>query len=122
MDPAFLKEQQLAGGGVNAIGDSGGGYGLGHSQAMNQGGGGGFNMNRQDDARLQLEQARAYYKSRKCITWTRSKLLLLLANTIVRLFRYCSCLFGVLLGRSCRNNGINLGTYWLDFHSYWDMR
>ncbi|KAK3833418.1 MAG: hypothetical protein JOS17DRAFT_77389 [Linnemannia elongata] len=83
MDPAFLKEQQLAGGGVNAIGDSGGGYGLGHSQAMNQGGGGGFNMNRQDDARLQLEQARAYYKSRKCITWTRSKLLLLLANTIL---------------------------------------
>ncbi|KAG0295852.1 hypothetical protein BGZ97_004693, partial [Linnemannia gamsii] len=81
MDPAFLKEQQLAGGaGVNGVGD-GGGYG--HSQSMNQGGGAGFSMNRQDDGRLQLEQARAYYKSRKCITWTRSKLLLLLANTIL---------------------------------------
>ncbi|KAG0292815.1 hypothetical protein BGZ96_003665, partial [Linnemannia gamsii] len=81
MDPAFLKEQQLAGGtGVNGMG---GGGGLGHSQPMNQGGGVGFSNSRQDDGRLQLEQTRAYYKSRKCITWTRSKLLLLLANTIL---------------------------------------
>lgn len=68
---------------MNMMGDGGGGYGLGHSLVMNQGGGTGFNMTRQDDGRLQLEQARAYYKSRKCITWTRSKLLLLLANFIV---------------------------------------
>ncbi|KAG9063037.1 hypothetical protein KI688_004637 [Linnemannia hyalina] len=67
MDPAFLKEQQLAGSGANMMGD----------------GGGGFSMNRQDDGRLQLEQARAYYNSRKCITWTRSKFLLLLANIIL---------------------------------------
>jgi hypothetical protein len=100
MDPAFLKEQQLAGGaGVNGVGD-GGGYG--HSQSMNQGGGAGFSMNRQDDGRLQLEQARAYYKSRKCITWTRSKLLLLLANTIVSFFFFSSCLF--LLGFVIRLN------------------
>ncbi|KAG0064638.1 hypothetical protein BGZ90_002109 [Linnemannia elongata] len=82
MDPAFL-EQQLAGSGMSAMSDGGGGYGLGYLQAMSQGGGGGFNMNRQEDGRLQLEQARAYYKSRKCITWTRSKLLLLLANIIL---------------------------------------
>lgn len=72
---------------MSPMSDGGGGYGLGYLQAMSQGGGGGFNMNRQEDGRLQLEQARAYYKSRKCITWTRSKLLLLLANIIVSLFR-----------------------------------
>lgn len=88
MDPAFLKEQQLAGGtGLIGVGD-------GHSRPLNQGSGGGFSNSRQDDGRLQLEQARAYYKSRKCITWTRSKLLLLLANTIVSC-RFFFSLFGL---------------------------
>jgi len=42
-------------------------------------------MNRQDDGRLRLEQEREYHKTRKWRTWTKSKALLLLANTIVRL-------------------------------------
>ncbi|KAF9933834.1 hypothetical protein FBU30_004230 [Linnemannia zychae] len=94
MDPAFLKEQQLAGSGVSAIGDSSGYSGYGHHGFQN-GGLGGYNkenpiqdsalftMNRQDDGRIQLEQAREYYKSRKCLTWTRSKLLLMFSNTIL---------------------------------------
>ncbi|KAI1311600.1 hypothetical protein EDD11_003340 [Mortierella claussenii] len=40
-------------------------------------------MNRQDDGRLQLEQERAYQRARKLRTWTRSKVILLLANTLL---------------------------------------
>ncbi|KAF9292458.1 hypothetical protein BGZ68_005141 [Mortierella alpina] len=74
MDPAFLKEQQLQqlqgdcviGEGTDVLGN-----------------GIGFGTNRQDDARLKLEQEREYLKTRKLRSWTRSKVLLLLSNTLV---------------------------------------
>ncbi|KAG0260395.1 hypothetical protein BG011_001924 [Mortierella polycephala] len=39
---------------------------------------------RQDEARMKLEQERAYFQTRKWKTWTWSKIALLLANTISR--------------------------------------
>ncbi|KAF9965909.1 hypothetical protein BGZ70_003813 [Mortierella alpina] len=80
MDPAFLKEQQLQqqmqlqgdgvlGDGIDILGIR---LGLG--------------TNRQDDARLQLEQEREYLKSRKWRSWTRSKILLLLSNTVLLVY------------------------------------
>jgi len=40
-------------------------------------------QNRQDEGRMQLDKDRAYMKNRKLRTWTKSKFLLLVANTLV---------------------------------------
>ncbi|KAI7825994.1 Tetraspanin family-domain-containing protein [Gamsiella multidivaricata] len=49
-----------------------------------------FTTNRQDDGRLQLEQEREFQNMRKFKTWTRSKVLLFLANSIL-LFYSVAC-------------------------------
>lgn len=40
-------------------------------------------QNRQDEGRMQLDKDRAYMKNHKLMTWTKSKFLLLVANTLV---------------------------------------
>ncbi|KAF9962635.1 hypothetical protein BGZ72_000055 [Mortierella alpina] len=80
MDPAFLKEQQLQQQmqlqGECVIGD---GIDILRNRI-------GLGTQRQDDARLQLEQEREYLKSRKSRSWTRSKVLLLLSNTLLLVY------------------------------------
>ncbi|KAG0334851.1 hypothetical protein BG004_000240, partial [Podila humilis] len=81
IDPAFLKEQQMqmqyqavrgAATGAAAGGGQGGGEGGRYSKEnMHRNGAMGYNLNRQDDGRLQLEQERLYLKQRIAWTWTR---------------------------------------------------
>ncbi|KAG0013129.1 hypothetical protein BGZ80_011272 [Entomortierella chlamydospora] len=45
-----------------------------------------FSPNRQDEGRLRLEQEREYQKTRKLRTWTKSKVALLVANTLLFIY------------------------------------
>lgn len=48
---------------------------------------------RQDEGRMQLDKDRAYMKSHKLRTWTKSKLLLLVANTLVSVQLQFGCFY-----------------------------
>lgn len=81
VDAAFMKEQQMQySQGVGMIGAGGVSR---YSKDMRRSSVMSFMLNRQDDGRLQLEQERLYHRKRILRTWTRSKFVLLLANTLV---------------------------------------
>ncbi|GJJ72951.1 hypothetical protein EMPS_05309 [Entomortierella parvispora] len=53
-------------------------------------------QNRQDEGRLQLDKDRAYMKKHKLRTWTKSKFLLLLANTLLLAYSVASTVVMVM--------------------------
>lgn len=81
MDPVFMKEQQMQY--SQGVGVIGGGGVPRYSKEMHRNSMMSFILNRQDDGRLQLEQERQYQRKRILKTWTRSKFVLLLANTLL---------------------------------------
>ncbi|KAI9241197.1 MAG: hypothetical protein BYD32DRAFT_85995 [Podila humilis] len=85
MDPVFMKEQQMQY--SQGVGVIGGGGVPRYSKEMHRNSMMSFILNRQDDGRLQLEQERQYQRKRILKTWTRSKFVLLLANTLVSKMR-----------------------------------
>ncbi|KAF9361020.1 hypothetical protein BGX26_006572 [Mortierella sp. AD094] len=79
MDPAFMKERQMNNS-LSAEEKMANDKQLARMGSMN------FSTNRQDDGRLQLEQEREFQKTRKLCMWTKSKVVLFLANTLLFLY------------------------------------
>ncbi|KAF9328285.1 hypothetical protein BG006_008514 [Podila minutissima] len=81
MDAAFMREQQMQY--SQGVGTIGAGGVPRYSKEMRRNSVMSYSLNRQDDGRLQLEQERQYHRKRILWTWTRSKVVLLLANTLL---------------------------------------